>query len=346
MVREFLSCDWGTSSFRIQWVADTKVTEPGGSQSGDKRFQVLRAYRDNTGSRSLFEKALELGDNSQEGRARIYADFLSGVLQQWKAARQNLQRSIPLVISGMASSSIGWQEVPYATAPLKLDGSNLQFAEVALQELNWIKRVYLISGVATENEMMRGEETEAIGLLQDVPCRSPFALILPGTHSKHLLVHDGEVTDFWTYMTGEIFDVLARYSVLKATVDLSSLATPNQTNLASFDAGVRQADRSGLAASLFQTRARAVLKGMPTLENTWFLSGLLIGAELADARSRFSGLTVLLGGASEMRSLYARALTILENGSFTAQELMGEFVESAVIRAHSLFLEQRNTWKE
>jgi 2-dehydro-3-deoxygalactonokinase len=312
MSRAFLSCDWGTSSFRIRWVENDCV---------------VHEFRDATGCKAIYDQA------DGNARGERYEKFLRGVLESWTLKLP--VDPIPLVISGMASSSIGWMEIPYGAIPLKLDGSNLRFETMAWNSPRWVANTYIISGVATKREIMRGEETEAVGIgAEEEIC----LLVLPGTHSKHLLIHHGEVRDFWTYMTGELFDVLAHHSILRATTDLTSLEV---LKLDAFDEGVREAKRSSLASALFQTRTRAILKAAPSAENTWFLSGLLIGAELRDLTERCTGDKILIAGASRIRRLYARAM-----GAFDTnwQELSDQVLENAVPRAHARFLQQRGEW--
>lgn len=64
---------------------------------------------------------------------------------------------------------------------------------------------------------MRGEETQIAGLLVRNPTYSG-AVCLPGTHSKWVRVKDGEVGDFTTFMTGEMFEVISTQTVLRHSV--------------------------------------------------------------------------------------------------------------------------------
>jgi 2-dehydro-3-deoxygalactonokinase len=313
MPREFLSCDWGTSSFRIRWIRDD---------------EIVREFCYESGCKQLFD------ENPGELRAAAYQNFLQSVFRGWRAPAD----PIPLVISGMASSSIGWKEIPYASAPLKLDGSNLHFETIDWNSPAWISTTYLISGVATESEIMRGEETEALGLLREVPTNTLCVLVLPGTHSKHLVVEKGEVQTFSTYMTGELFELLTRHSVLRATTDRDSLSNHSQTNLKAFRAGVWQAMKAGLGASLFQTRTRGILEKVPARENTFFLSGVLIGAEMADCARRFPKACLYIGGAHKVRSLYASAASILDVWLWDA--FNDEIIELSVPKAHGAFLDR------
>jgi 2-dehydro-3-deoxygalactonokinase len=153
---------------------------------------------------------------------------------------------------------------------------------------------------------MRGEETQLFGWLAADPRRRRGRQVIchPGTHAKWMIVEEGRLTGFVTAMTGELFAVLSQHSVLKSD------APPD--DMASFDAGVAAAgDGDALAARLFTARARVVGKGAPAETATSYLSGLLIGADVA-ATPRLLGETrlesVILLGDDRLCRLYARAL--------------------------------------
>jgi 2-dehydro-3-deoxygalactonokinase len=204
--REFLSCDWGTSAFRLRWI------------SWPDRA-VLREILEPVGSKSLYDQCVALGDASRAGRDRLYSAYLRSKLDQLDCRPEE---PLPLVISGMASSSVGWRELPYARLPFALDGTTAHVEPLAWEKPVWIADTRLVSGVAAAHDIMRGEETEALGLLSTpelTRCREGCLLVLPGTHSKHLFVRDQAVADFRTYMTGELFSVLTRHSLLSASTD-------------------------------------------------------------------------------------------------------------------------------
>jgi 2-dehydro-3-deoxygalactonokinase len=317
---QFLSCDWGTSSFRLRWISG-------------QNHEIIRQYRDEAGSRSLFERS-----QKGESLAHAYETQLRDVLNSWDNHAREVREPLPLVISGMASSSIGWRELPYAAAPLKLDGSNLSFAKLDWKKPEWIGTTYLLSGVATQVEIMRGEETEAIGLLSELPQKQSLTLVLPGTHSKHLSVQAGEIIDIRTFMTGELFEVLARHSILKASIDPGS---SSETSPDSFEEGVLWARQRGLGAALFRTRTRAVLDHRPASENNWFLSGVLIGAELLDLLDYSAHSPIYLAGTGRVGELYVRAMTGInpeETRWFTIPQTK---VERAVSVGHAIFLRKQ-----
>jgi 2-dehydro-3-deoxygalactonokinase len=152
---------------------------------------------------------------------------------------------------------------------------------------------------------MRGEETQLLGWLSQRPERQAGRHVIchPGTHAKWALVEDGRIVRFVTAMTGELFAVLGKHSVLKSDAPADDEAA--------FDEGLSAAgDGSALAARLFTARARVVGGGAPAQSTPSYLSGLLIGAEIASVPGLLGEpvQTVVLLGDPVLCRLYARAL--------------------------------------
>jgi 2-dehydro-3-deoxygalactonokinase len=309
--REFLSCDWGTSHFRLKWI------DSGG---------VVTEYRDDNGCKRLSQAALA---NSAKSRAEVFQNQLQLALEQ--VVTSKLAMPIPLFISGMASSTIGWMELPYARAPIRLDGSNLRAELVSWTHPLFVAETYLISGVATDREVMRGEETEAIGLLHSAGgLPAELTLILPGTHSKHLEISNGLIRDIRTYMTGELYAVLSEHSILASSVEPNGGFDED-----GFLAGLDAATERGFAGSVFRTRTRQILEEKSRRENASFLSGLLIGAEL-EGLIRSGRRDIFLGGAAPLRDLYGKALSHL--GVSVSRIFSDKECENAIPRGHQVIL--------
>ena len=263
----FVSCDWGTSNFRLRLVDQ-------GAVKGE--------VRTDEGTAKL---AAQPGD-----RAEAFRSTLAKGLEQLKAPD-----AAPVVISGMASSSIGWKELPYAKLPFSLDGRDAVWEKID-------GRAYLISGLRSATDVLRGEETETLGLVatlgRDMAFESVF--VLPGTHSKHLDVNPGGIAVFRTYMTGELFDVLSRQSVLRHSTDPAA-----PFDRAAFLEGVEESTRRPLSSTLFRVRTRQVLDKTSVPSNTSFLSGLLIGTELSSLRG--SDVPVVVAAGERLRTSYGAA---------------------------------------
>ena len=205
-----------------------------------------------------------------------------------------------VVVCGMAGSRQGWREAPYAAVPCAPDAGAP--AVVPCDGL----RVLILPGLKqmTPADVMRGEETQIAGYLALSP-EFDGVLCLPGTHTKWVRISAGEVVSFQTFMSGELFALLTKNSVLR-----HSTASEDWDDAAFAEAVSDSLSRpEGLASRLFAIRAGSLLHGQDNATGRARLSGLLIGAELAAARPYWLGQRIGLIGASALSALYATALT-------------------------------------
>ena len=206
-------------------------------------------------------------------------------------AMDSLGAAKPIVISGMAGSSIGWKELPYARLPFRLDGSDAVVNEIETD-------TFLISGVRSEEDVMRGEETELLGLEIG---REKAVAILPGTHSKHCVLRNGAMVSFRTFMSGELHALLGSHGILRQSVG------PGWDE-AAFLEGIDASIREPLTSSLFKVRTRSLLHGKGPESNGSFLSGLLIGSELSALPE---GVPLILAAAGSIAAPYRLAFRAL-----------------------------------
>ncbi len=284
---QLLSCDWGTSRFRLRLV---------NRQTG----RIVAEHSTDEGAHAL--------NAAHEGPPGRRAAFAS-VLERGLTALAMAQRTeIPLVISGMASSTIGWIPQPYAPLPAGMDGRGYFATDLRIKG----RKVRFISGLRTDCDVMRGEECELTGLFIR-PKRRALAddcvVVLPGTHSKHVRLRRGKIAEFSTHLTGELFALLTRHSTLVGG------RTPARFSPSAFCAGVRTARQLGLDTALFKTRARSVLGHMHPEQSADFLSGVLIGSELACLPARGQ---IVIAACSDLARRYTLAArTLLPRGRIT-----------------------------
>jgi 2-dehydro-3-deoxygalactonokinase len=128
---------------------------------------------------------------------------------------------------------------------------------------------------------MRGEETQVFGALALEPSLTEQALvILPGTHSKWVRTQYASITGFTTLMTGELYAILRKHSILGSDLPVHAPEPPYDE--AAFDRGVKTARDSGAAGvlrHLFSARALVMAKRLEICQVPSYLSGLLIGEE-------------------------------------------------------------------
>jgi 2-dehydro-3-deoxygalactonokinase len=238
---------------------------------GTSRFRALLLDRDGT----ILERRVSADGilNVQNGDfAGVLATYLGGWLQA---------QPMPVLLSGMIGSRQGWIETPYVSAPAEIADLAAALVPVPFEG----GEAYIVTGVeiatATMRDVMRGEETQVFGALKLLGTEGG-RFLLPGTHSKWVSVEAGRITTFTTYMTGEIYAACREHTILGRL-----MPSTGPRDLAAFLHGVKEGARPGgpgaLLARLFGVRTAGLFGDMAATGLPDYLSGILIGAELADA---------------------------------------------------------------
>jgi 2-dehydro-3-deoxygalactonokinase len=157
---------------------------------------------------------------------------------------------------------------------------------------------------------MRGEETQIFGALARSG-RADGLFLLPGTHSKWAEVEGGRIVSFRTFMTGEVFGALKEHTIL------GRLMRDDGADTTSFALGVREGASVGSAGALlnrmFATRTYGLMDRLADTALSDYLSGLLIGAEVAEATRQVQrDVTIIASAALAQR--YTDALALLGHG--------------------------------
>lgn len=263
-VGAFLGVDWGTTNRRVFRIEDGIVTA---------------TERDALGVTSVPPGA--------------YPDHVAAIRARFG--------DLPMLLAGMIGSNIGWRAVEYVAAPVGLPG--------LAAGLDWIDtRTAIVPGVSVVTndraDVMRGEEVQILGAVAAGSVPADALVCQPGTHCKWATLADGEIVDFTTAMTGELFALLRGHGLLAP--QLTADVTPGSA----FRAGVAAGKARDLAASLFGIRAAKLLGQRDDADAASYASGLLIGSDVA-ARLNGHGDVHILADAA-LGELYA--IAVAENG--------------------------------
>lgn len=240
-----VAVDWGTTRFRAHLVA------------GDGHLIDSRA--------------------SDDGMSRVKDGGFEAVLARMCAAWFADYPDIPVLMAGMVGSRNGWREVPYVTCPAGI--AEIAAGMVSL-DIAGGHRIHIVPGLVTNDaaaDVMRGEETQILG----VGARDAV-VILPGTHSKWATVRGGRIETFRTFMTGEFYSLLTRHSVLRLLAEAPS--DDIEARAASLRGVAAAAGGGGLLNLAFHARTGVLAGRLKPRDVEPYLSGLLIGDEIAKAR--------------------------------------------------------------
>lgn len=289
-MEKFISCDWGTSVFRLRLIETETQNVLAEVKTAQGIAATYTSWKDSALDKfSFYCSVISVGIKTLEQDCGYALDQLT------------------VVISGMASSTIGMIELNYKELPFKTDGTDLLIKIVDPSEY-FKHSMIIISGVRSATDVIRGEETILSGcdIIKD---DKEQLFIFPGTHSKHIIVKNGIATNFKTYMSGEFFDLLSTKSILSASVEKSNNVKEDKNNL-DFEKGILAAGSANLLNSAFHVRTNQLFNKFTPTQNYHYLSGLLIGTELKDLPYN-NHTQVMLVSAERPGQLYLQALQIL-----------------------------------
>ncbi len=260
-----------------------------------------RAYRLDARGRVLDKRSAPLGVQ------KIAADGFPAALDALLG--DAVDAAVPLIACGMVGSRQGWIEAPYVQCPADLAAVAAALTPVAGRRLAIVPGLVCHDGDRVP-DVMRGEETQILGTLGERRPTSRF-VVLPGTHSKWVRVGSGGIETFATFMTGELYALLHDHSIL------GRMAAAGGHDAAAFARGVRASlgDAAALPHDLFSARTLALTGALAPEGVADYLSGLLLGAEVAAARRWAArdaveeGVVTLVGDAA-LCARYRRALAL------------------------------------
>ena len=245
-------------------------------------------------------------------RAGAFAQTFDDIVGPWRTAHGML----PALACGMIGSRQGWTEAPYVPCPCAQTDLPGHLAAARGGRLP----LSIVPGVALDRagrapDVMRGEETQVFGALSAETGDGVF--VLPGTHSKWVVVENGRIVRFATYMTGELFGVLRQHSILGRTMAPGEAAHDAAATKLGLEAGL--AGGGELLHRLFAVRTLALFDRLTPDAGASYLSALLIGAEVAAAIAPERPPAVTLIGEESLVVRYGEALAAAGVRASTAE---------------------------
>ena len=264
----WIAVDWGTSSFRAYLVEDKVVKDTVETKDG------MKFIKDND-----------------------FENTFINLIGKWLIKNKKTD----VLASGMLGARQGWIEAPYEKAPCNLN--NLNFISPTLIDSRVSLKIF--SGISQNDpsDVMRGEETQIAGFLSD-NFQFKGSVCLPGTHSKWVQVNQNNLVKFKTFMTGELFEIISKNSVLVHSV------VSDEFDKAEF---LKSADKilkcpKLFGNSLFQLRADDLINSGSAVIYKSRLSGYLLGLELLGSLEFWENNDIVLIGNKNLVDLYGDVL--------------------------------------
>ena len=276
-----IGVDWGTSSFRA-WLFN---------QSG----QILDTVQGPWGI--------------TQAKDRPFKQTLMRATGGWLGSSAEL----PVVMCGMIGSAQGWHEAAYLSGRIGLDELARGVVHLDEPDIN----IFIIPGVQGvsadgHNDVMRGEETLLAGQLNSGD-KDQMLFCLPGTHSKWVLTDQNRIKCLTTFMTGELFQIMSKHSILSPLIDEGAKV---EVESEGFAHGLVLAESpSGVLHQMFAIRAGVLTGRFRRADVLSLLSAALIGSEcrtVFESIGRDSLPVITLMSSGEIGTAYQTALRHLD----------------------------------
>ena len=259
----WVALDWGTSNFRAYLMDNNNVIDQVSTQEGMKFID-----------QNEFEKILIKNIDAWNNKFDIKV----------------------IIASGMVGAKQGWIEVPYINSPCDIRNVNFKTFKI-LDDAN----IHILSGVSQFNpsDVMRGEETQIAGfLLNNVDFNG--SICLPGTHSKWVYMNSYNIQEFTTFLTGELYEIVKKYSILNHSLNTTEL----DDEIVKSSAKLIIENPSFISNKLFEIRADNLLKNSNQTSNNSKLVGYLLGIELSGSRTYWEDKDLVIIGSSNLNKYY------------------------------------------
>jgi len=263
-LKKWIAVDWGTSTFRAYLVQNNEVSD-----------------------------TIETKDGMKFVKSHLFEQTLLTLIDRWL----DNDKITEILASGMVGSKQGWEEAPYQKTPCNL--KSLNYITPSLKDNRISLKIF--SGVSQINQpdVMRGEETQIAGFLNENP-NFNGSICLPGTHSKWVEIKNNNIVKFKTFMTGELFEIISKNSVLIHSIKAEKI--DKMELLKSVDKILQKPEL--FSNALFQLRADDLINSKGPLIYKSRLSGYLLAIELLGSVEFWKNSDIVLIGNPDLTAMY------------------------------------------
>lgn len=273
----------------------------------------VRVWRDNV---CLVENATSVGvrDTAISGNNAKLKDCVAQLLLDAAGCAGVSLNGVDLILAtGMITSNVGLLEIPHVECPAGASELSKAMREVHLPEVA-PKPIWFIPGVKnippadpskdfSAIDFMRGEEVEALALIDRLALKGPACLVLPGSHNKFIEIDDqARIRQCVTTLAGELVLAITCHTVLANTL---GGALVDQLKPEWLDQGASLAKSQGLTRAAFSVRALGTMAGANQQECANFLLGAILASDLVTLQTmlhsdRLQDAPIIVAGSSPM----------------------------------------------
>lgn len=258
-----ITIDAGTTNSRIRLIDNTQ-----------KKIIAIRKSKVGVSNTAV--------DGNNQALKNTITDAINAIIDEKNIECSEIKY---IVASGMITSNLGLYEVPHIQAP-----ANIQDIADAVQvvQITGFPDIpcYFITGIRNKMsddehiysaDVMRGEETETIGLINNLNLEGNGMLVLPGSHNKFIFMENKKIMHSVTTMSGELLSAVSGNTILTSSLDQSLISEVESDFISR---GYADSLKYGLTRTLFQIRLLDILKKSTRNNRANYMTGSVIAADL------------------------------------------------------------------
>ena len=248
-----------------------------------------------------------------------------------------------IIASGMITSNLGLYEVPHISAPANLEDFVRNCKIVTTEDFLDIPCIYVPgmknAGDFTEPDflvdsmdMLRGEEVETYGLLEQLKPKGKGLMVLPGSHTKYILVDENQtLVSSYSTLGGEIIHAIRSNTILSNSIDEKLIKKIDETQLIS---GYKAAKKVGLTRVFYHIRLVQLFSNLDNNERANYFVGAVLESDIKALKVYLEDVEklnwIIVGGTSPLRKAFIQLLKE-ENYTMNMIEATDEEVEAALV---------------
>jgi 2-dehydro-3-deoxygalactonokinase len=291
------------------------------------------------GREVLARKQLPVGvrNTAIDGHNRALVQGIRETILELADKGDVAERHQTVIAAGMITSELGLHEVKHVQAPAGLLELGANVHDRDFEDLKGIS-FHFIPGVRCgprnadlENvdsvDIMRGEETEVMGALEEIEQieNGPLLYIHLGSHTKMIqLDAKRRISASASTLAGELMHSILEQTILRRSLPETPFASFNPVF---FSQGWEHCERVGFTRALYEVRVLQLNSGFPKEELPSFMLGAIIFEEFRCFQvlaGNASGRQVLLSGLPHLQPAWCFAL---RSRGFSVRQLNTEETE-------------------
>ncbi|MFG6147514.1 2-dehydro-3-deoxygalactonokinase [Halobacillus sp. B23F22_1] len=257
-------------------------------------------------------------DGSNNKLKQDLAKGIQQLLNQHSLTKRDIKY---IVAAGMITSNLGLHEVPHIPSPARIEDFIGGVQVVEAEEFLNIPCLYVPGmknnvsaslddiSVINQYDVMRGEEVETIGLLTQAKPQGKGLMVLPGSHTKFVLVGEQqELLSCRSTLGGEMLQAVRDQTIISDSLHENLVEEVNPDYLIK---GYLAARKVGVTRSLYHIRLLQLFSELTADERANYYAGAILYYDMEALQQMLEEEQVewiMIGGSNPLRKIFYHLL--------------------------------------